>query len=78
MPFGSTSCQRDQHTLDIRALLQGLRGERHAASVVVRRSDSSASAYTSHLMTSYSSSTRWNRTSRAFPAASIRQPSASP
>jgi len=36
MPLGSTSCQRDQHTLDICALLQGLRGERHAATAVVR------------------------------------------
>ena len=36
MLLGSTSCQRDQHTLDIRALLQGLRGECHAATVVVR------------------------------------------
>ena len=36
MPFGYTSCQRDQHTLDIRALQQGLRGERRAATVVVR------------------------------------------
>src|SRR5258707_13022670 len=31
-----------------------------------KRSGCSASAYTSHLRTSYSSSTRWNRTSRAF------------
>jgi hypothetical protein len=31
-----------------------------------KRSDCSASAYTSRLRTSYSSSTRWNRTSRAF------------
>src|SRR5258705_9719310 len=31
-----------------------------------KRSGCSASAYTSRLRTSYSSSTRWNRTSRAF------------
>jgi hypothetical protein len=36
MPLGHTSGHRDQHTLDVRALLHGLLGERYAAAAVVR------------------------------------------
>src|SRR4029077_18243842 len=36
MPLGSSSCHRDQPTLDIWTLLQGLRSERHSPTVVIR------------------------------------------
>ena len=35
MPLGRRSRHRDQYTLDICALLHGVSGERHAATVVV-------------------------------------------
>ena len=64
--FPDYATDRTDRFMVVEVVISSGRPTGTAAPLRTKRSDCSASACTSRLRTSYSSSTRWNRTSRAF------------
>ena len=64
--FPDYATDRTDRFMVVEVVISSARPTGTAAPLRTKRSDGSANACTSHLRTSYSSSTRRNRTSRAF------------